>query len=60
MRLSFVDLPELLFVVNFDTDAVLEYILDMLLSLDLLAIFIFCCDYFLKVRRMTPSDLDCR
>ena len=60
MRLSFVDLPELLFVVNFDPYAILEYILDMLLPLDLLAKFIFCCDYFLKVRRMTPSNLDCR
>ena len=49
VRLALVDLPELLFVVNFDSDAIFENILDMLATLDLSALIVLHSDHFLEV-----------
>ena len=47
--LTLVDLPELLLIVDFDADAVLEHVLNVLLPLDLLPVFVFGCHNFLEV-----------
>jgi len=59
VSLSFVDLTELLLVVDFDANAVLENVLYMLFALNQLSILIFTCHNFLEVRWMTPSYLNC-
>jgi len=58
VSLSFVDLTELLLVIDFDANAILENVLNMLLALNQLAILIFTGYHFLEVRRMAPSDLN--
>ena len=58
VRLAFVDLPELFLVVYFDTDAVLQNVLDVLLADHCQAVFICRSDHLLKVRWMAPGNLD--
>ena len=60
MGLTFVDLAELLFIVDFDADTVLKHVLDVRFALHRLSgCLIFNCDYLLEVRGMGPCDLDC-
>ena len=55
---TFIDLSELFLILNFNTDAVLQHILNVLLGLDRIAICVLRGDYFLEVRWMGPGDLD--
>ena len=58
MRLPLVDLPELLLVINLDTDAILKHILDMLAALNRMPILVIDCQHFLEVGGMAPGNLD--
>ena len=58
MCLSLVDLPELLFVINLDTYAILKHILDMLAALNRIPILVIDCQHFLEVGGMAPGNLD--
>lgn len=49
MSLTLIDLPKLLLVVNFDPNSVLQHVLNVLLALDLLAVFVLSCHNFLEV-----------
>lgn len=59
MRLALVYLSELFLVVDLDTDAILQHVLNMLLAYDSLPIIIRRLNNLLKVRGMTPGDLNC-
>ena len=61
MGFASIDLSKLLFIINLDSYAILEYILNMLLLGHLLALLIVKGHDFLKVGRMAPCNLDgCR